>query len=81
MDPSDDIRTSGCHVSCVFVDLRMRQVDVMSGKTWQQNISECTVVIFVCESCEACESVIRKLEGHLELIENILAHAGGDDVP
>lgn len=37
MDPSDDIRTSGCHVSCVFVDLRMTQVDArMSGKTWQQ---------------------------------------------
>lgn len=43
-----------------------------------KNISERTVVIS--ESCEH-ESVIRKLEGHLELIENILAHAGGDDVP
>ena len=45
-----------------------------------KNISERTVVIFLCESCEH-ESVVRKLEGHLELIENILAHAGGDDVP
>ncbi len=48
--------------------------------THGNDISEWLFAIF-CNICMWAWAVIRKLEGHLELIENILAHAGGDDVP